>query len=219
MEKELNIGLYASALFTICIIALDISYLFLFANPNPWTGFDHYVSNYSFIEVWPEVIGFILLPSFVITIYSIIQANNLEKSIVAKTSIFFAQAFVVVVSIGYFIQFAVVYPNIHSGSGRLYELWLFGNTSYSLAWALNYLGWFWSGLSTIFLAFAIKDKVLQKLFVLYGALLSLAFVGYCTKFEKLEMVLGLAWFVVLPVAFIRVTILFSRLLKGKIQTI
>lgn len=219
MERKIKIRFYSSLLFTICIVILDACYLYLFANPNPWTSFDKYVANYNFMEVLPEILGFILLPSFIMTIYSIILTNNLESSLIARISSFFASAFVIVVSIGYFIQLAVVYPNIHSEGSKLYELWLFGNTDHSLAWAFNYLGWFWSGISTLLIASKIKDKIAKVLFTSYGILLSIAFIGYCTRTKMLEIVLGLAWFVILPISFLRVTLLFRKILRGKVHYI
>jgi hypothetical protein len=219
MNRTAKISFYSSLIFTIYIVLLDVCYLVLFANPNPWISLDKYVANYKFIEVLPEVMGFVFLPLFLITISGIISNNNLEKTVTAKISIFFASAFVVIVSIGYFIQFAIVYPNIHTEGGKLYELWLFGNTNQSLAWGINYLGWFWGGICTLLIAFKIKDTAIKVLFASYGILLGIAFIGYCMRNEMLQIVLGLAWFVILPVSFLRVTLLFKKIFKGGAQYI
>ena len=214
MSIPSKIRYYASLFFAIFIVIIDICYLFLFANPNVWNGFETYIENYRFIEVLPTIVGFVFLPCFLIAICGIVLNNNIGNTITGKLSISFATAFVFLVSIGYFIQFGVVYPNIHAENSQIYELWMFGNTSQSIAWGLNYLGWFWGGVCTFLLAFKIKDRLVKVLFIVYGLLLGIAFIGYCIRFEPLQTVLGLAWFIVLPLAFFRVALLFRRILKG-----
>lgn len=100
MDRTVKVSFYSSMVFALLIIILDICYLILFANPNPWINLHDYVSNYKFIEVLPEVIGFILLPSFLITVNGIISVNNVENMATAKLGRFFASAFVLLVSIG-----------------------------------------------------------------------------------------------------------------------
>jgi hypothetical protein len=180
----------------------------LFVNPNVWTTFDEYILKYSIIEVLPEIIGFIFLPSFYLSIDSIVKTNDLDNIFWGKSSRSFALMFVIIVSIGYFIQFAVVYPGIKLDNNQLLEPWIFGNPN-SIGWGLNYLGWFCSGISLLILGLGLKNSLIKILFITYGILLSIAFLGYCTRILILQAVLGLAWFIIMPLSFLKVTLLFK----------
>lgn len=218
MGNDIKAGLVSSRIFTINIILTDLCYIFIFMNPNPWTSYTEYISRYHFRELLPEIIGFFLYSSFILVIGSVIKINSQEDRLFSKLIQFFANLSAAIILVLYFIQIAIVNPLLNMHGNQAYELWMFGNPN-SLAWGLNYLGWFFGGLSLLGLGALIEDKACKALCFTYSILYTIAFIGYSLRVEPLSMLLGLAWFVTMPVLFVRLTILFRRLSKGVITKI
>lgn len=218
MENDIEIGLLASKIFTINIFLTNICYIFMFMKPNLWTSYTEYVSQYHFRELLPTIIGFFLYSSFILVIGSIIKINGQESKLYAKLIQFFSNLSVAIILILYFIQIVIVNPLLNIYANQTYELWMFGNPN-SIAWGLNYLGWFCGAVSLLGVGFLLDDKVSKTLCFAYSILYTIAFIGYSLRIELLSMLLGLVWFVIMPVLFVRLTILFRRVNNGIITRI
>jgi hypothetical protein len=200
LERTAKIGYYSGLLYAIYIILIDILYIIFFIQPNPWTSLAEYSARYQFIEVLPSILGFGLYPLLIFVCNSVIRQYGVVQSIPSILCSFCARCSTIIIISGYFIQFAVVHPMLLQSTGEGYELWMFGNPN-SIAWGLNYLGWFLGAVAILCWIWMIKNRLIQVFSISYFILIAIAFVGYSLRNSLLQIVLGAAWFVFLPILF------------------
>lgn len=211
-----SLGFWSSIIFTVLLIIINILYVIMLStvNPSEWQGVKSYASSFKIIEFFPVVAGLLMLPFTILTMVSIHFALNEKTKIWSIIGVIFCIMFATITGIAYFTQIAVVLPSLIKGNYDGLEQLVFANNN-SLMWALNYFGWGFLGLSTLFMSFVFnKDKLqtwVKRLFFLYGIFSSIALLGFLL--DNLIMQLGLvfSWFFILPLSTSLLSIVFKKL--------
>ena len=215
--KKINkIGRWASIIFTIMIIAIDLLYILILntSENGLWRGIEAYASTYKLIEAAPIAVGLLLIPSFLFVAACIHFRTREDMRIWSLLGFIFAAFYVHTTGLAYYIQISVVFPLLSKGDLKGLDMLAFANP-HSVMWALNYYGWFFLGVSTFLFSFVFTKGRLElwikRLFILYGIFSLFAIVGYILDSLALQMALVLSWYTVLPVS----TILLSKYFHDK----
>lgn len=199
-----KIGFISALIFSVILVIFDILYVIMARNPS-----------FEYIQFFIYGLGLILMPSFVILLASIHLNTKTSKSW-SLIGLSFGLAYAIIVSTVYFVQLAVVLPNMLKNTIFELEMLNMANPR-SIVWAANYLGWTFMGLATIFtgLSFGnlIEYRWTRGLFIVHGIFTITAMVGYLLDNFYLQIGVLFSWFFLLPVATFMLAIQFKKEVK------
>lgn len=147
----IRMGIYASILMTAGIILSGppgtIIVYSTAPQPAGWQGIEIYAESFRPIQMFPFAAGFLLLIGFVLFTAVL---HHLKKSVRTLSGIAFALLYGAIISVNYFLQLAVVGPNMLAGNYTGMEILVMANPG-SVFWALEMLGYGFQGLSLLFI--------------------------------------------------------------------
>lgn len=122
-------------------LVFNIAYLLMVVNGlEPWTDIQTYAQRYHWIEFGPQTVGLLMLPVYLFLFQYLASSAPEAHQIWVKTGLKFLQGFFVLVMAVYFIQVAVVLPNLAAGKLEFLDQLVLANPD-NLMVAVNYLGW------------------------------------------------------------------------------
>ncbi len=210
-------GYWSAIVFTLSLIGLNAAAAVTYSSASAWQGIDAYAATFSPIEFVAQAIGLVFLPAFVVMIVSLHHKASGGRRILSHLGVVFGVSFATLVEALYFLQVAVVLPNLSRGETEHLGMIVFANPA-SAAWALNILGWgVFQGLATLFVGLGLDGDGLvrwvRRLLLLNGGLSFLVIPGYVLPYLALGSLFS--WSAILPVVGILLTIIFRRSLRER----
>ncbi len=145
--------------------------------------------------------GFLLVPIFITLMVCIHYNSKKEIKLFSLLSVQFATMYGILISFNYYLQLALI-PNNSSGL----ELFVMSNPN-SMMWVIEVLGYFFMGLSTLFMVPVLGSTLLERLikifFSLNGFLGIGGLIGYASGLSIDIFMIGLmSWNIIMPIAFL-----------------
>ncbi|MDW7675340.1 MAG: hypothetical protein SCK28_12485 [Bacillota bacterium] len=198
----LRVGFTSALIFSIILVLFDILYVVMARNPS-----------LEYIQFFIYGLGLILTPSFIILITTIYLLSAKSLRIWGLIGLCFGLSYSIIVSMVYFIQLGVVLPNMINDTMSELEMINMSNPR-SVVWAVNYLGWIFMGLATIFIGLSFGDnssmRWVKRLFIIHGLFTIIAMIGYLLDNFYLQMGVLFSWLLLLPVATFILAIKFRK---------
>jgi len=167
------------------------------------------------IQPLGTIMGFLLTPTFLVVMACIHCYAPSDKKVFSLVGLSFAIIYATMISINYFIQLTFVRQSSFD-----VEIFAMDNPQ-SMMWVIEVLGYFFMGLSTLFVAPIFKsgklESLIRWLFVANGILSIGGLVGYAMGLDMGTLLGGLViWTVVMPVSTALLAYSFRRV--GQITT-
>ncbi|MGE5653663.1 MAG: hypothetical protein ACM3ZQ_05260 [Bacillota bacterium] len=211
----------ASLAFMLSIILMDLSYVVLFraSPPQQWEGVAKYSQTFRVSSMLPVFAGLAVVPTYMFLCRYWGSLTNGVGRAWTRIGIAFSYLFAIISGSAYLVQLLVVLPRAQSGRLEGLEALIFANDR-SLAWAANYWGWFFLGISAFCFAQSLTwsgvDRVIKLLLWIYAASSILLVLGYMLQNLPLQLPMVICWFTVQPLAYSLLGVRFDRLLRPRI---
>jgi len=197
------------------VLATTFSLAYVVAQLAEWLG---WLGSKGGPESGSTVFGIVLLltpslflgSSFVVLLVGIHQASPTDRKVWSLAALSFGIAYVVLISMTYFVQLTLVAPRIARGTTSGIEMFLFVPFD-SFLYAVDILGYSFMSVATLFAAMAFSRGGLEgvaRAFLLANGLL-LPFLALQMYFHALIWVASL-WAVTFPGATLALAVLFHR---------
>jgi len=145
------------------------------------------------------IFGFLLVPIFIILITCLHYNSKKEMKMFSMLGVIFACMYGVLISFNYYLQLTLMQKNV---SGL--ELFSMSDPN-SMMWVIEVLGYFFMGLSTIFVSIIFGSSFLERsiklIFIVNGILGIGGIIGYTLGWNLSLMLWGLMlWNIIMPIA-------------------
>jgi len=166
------------------------------------------------IQPFATVVGFLLTLSFLVVMACIYCYAPNEKKVFSLVELSFAIIYATLISVNYFIQLTFVRQSSFD-----VEVFAMDNPQ-SMMWVIEVLGYFFMGLSTLFVAPVFGsgriESLIKWLFIANGILGILTPVGYGLSLS-IEILLGglIVWDIVMPISTALLAYFFKRVGRVK----
>ncbi len=151
------------------------------------------------ITILSLIFGFLLVPIFIILITCLHYNSKKEMKMFSMLGVIFACMYGILISFNYYLQLTLVQKNV---SGL--ELFSMSDPN-SMMWVIEVLGYFFMGLSTIFVSIIFGSSFLERsiklIFIVNGILGIGGIIGYTLGWNLSLMLWGLMlWNIIMPIA-------------------
>jgi hypothetical protein len=151
------------------------------------------------ITILSLIFGFLLVPIFIILITCLHYNSKKEMKMFSMLGVIFACMYGVLISFNYYLQLTLMQKNV---SGL--ELFSMSDPN-SMMWVIEVLGYFFMGLSTIFVSIIFGSSFLERsiklIFIVNGILGIGGIIGYTLGWNLSLMLWGLMlWNIIMPIA-------------------
>jgi hypothetical protein len=145
------------------------------------------------------IFGFLLVPAFITLMVCLHYNGGKGRQIFSALSVAFASMYGVLISFNYYLQLTLMRNNTPG-----LELFLMSKPD-SLMWVIEVLGYFFMGLSTIFISATFGNSLLEQcikiIFVINGILGIGGVIGFALRWSIELMLWGLLlWNIIMPIA-------------------
>jgi hypothetical protein len=143
--------------------------------------------------------GFSLVPVFITLTVCLHYTAQDDKKLFSMLGVVFACMYGVFISFNYYLQLTLIQT-------KAVDLALFDMSNpVSMMWVIEILGYFFMGLSTVFISFifgtSIVEKLIKAIFLFNGLLGIGGLIGYALRWDLGVMLWGLVlWNIVMPIA-------------------
>ncbi len=212
------LGTWASILTAIFAVAFVIGSIIF--SPTIWLDMESYLKNYRQREILVWIPCFLFALTYLLINTTIGSTVTDEKRLYQHIALAFAVIYSITICLNSYIQITVLRLNIISGTAEELSILALPNP-HSLTYALEGLGYFFLGLSTLFLSFTFgSSKIELAIRILYiiNAITGIVGLLICILDIPILMLPGIGiWSLEYPIVNILLFVFFRRLMKNQLN--
>jgi hypothetical protein len=208
-------GFYGAIFTTVFTVAFILAAGFSGA-VGQWEGVDSFMETYDQLRTGQILLSLstlLLIPSFVTLMVGFHHFIDADGKVWSHIAVIWAGIYAAILGINYYLQITVVPSNVAAGNKEGLQLLAMTNFD-SAFWSLEAIGYCFMGLSTLFAAFALKARGLErwiKTLLIINGILGLAGAIFWAARNMMVMMVGLGlWCLLFPVTTILLAIYFRR---------